>query len=218
MKKNLFIILLGFATFYSCKEDDEPIEQDSPKTEEKVKECKFETFVLSSDSYSYFNAEKWDVGAYNSNFDISYGHYDSIAAYTQVQSAFDFKNCDVTDYPKYFIGGPSSPDLKRMKSYNCTRETKFYILPEEFTSAKFDTIKTNNGLVEILSKSTKVANTRDKSCTAIFSDAYGWTEGTLFGFKTEEGKCGIIKILSDEKNFDRHEIGYMQIAVKFESE
>ena len=91
-------------------------------------------------------------------------------------------------------------------------------MPDDFTSAKFDTLKTVSGLLHVFESAKIVRNQVDKSSDIYFSDGFGWPEGTLIGFKTQEGKCGIIKVISDPYNYDRHKIGQIEIAVKFEGE
>ena len=225
MKRKLILIpALLCLGFFSCKDDDD--EDKNLAEEEKIEEVKLVQegeFVLSN-QYStdiYFSAKNMKLGS-STDFDFAFAYYDTLKAEdatgSVINSSFDYQSSTTTTFPKYFIAGGTSVDLDRLTSSNCSRSTTFYTLPDGFTSAKFDTIKTVAGLVSILEESKIVRNTVDKSCDAYFSDGFGWSEGSMVGFKTDEGKYGIIKIISTPYKYDRHSVGYIEIGVKFEGE
>ena len=237
--KNIGLILVGVACLYtSCKKDEkkegtEPIEPQLVKVGE---------FRLSNqyDSFPMFDAKKMEVimmgvettdkdyeendenvYADNHSFDFAFAHYDTLVINNifDGQSSFDYKSCAPSTYPKYYFGAPSSKDLKRSGFlYKCKRKTTFYDVPYKFTYAHFDTLTTVAGIKEVIALSETVTNNGDMSSDSYFSDAFGWSDGTVIGFKTQEGKCGLIKIIGNPETYDRRGKSYIKIKVKFEGE
>lgn len=226
MKLNakFFIFMSVLCTgLFSCKDNEEE-GKDEPKEEKKeVKTVKYGEFVLDNQygQNMYFSAKEMKNST-ASNFDFAFAYYDTVRSFdqtTKLQSSFDYASSTNTTYPKYFLAGGTSVDLGQLIERDLsTRSTSFYILSDDFTSAKFDTLKTVPGLLHVFESAKIVRNQVDKSSDIYFSDGFGWSEGTLIGFKTQEQKCGIIKVISDPYNYDRHKIGQIEIAVKFEGE
>lgn len=226
MKLNakFFILMSVLCTgLFSCKDNEEE-GKDEPKEEKKeVKAVKYGEFVLDNQygQNMYFSAKEMKNST-ASNFDFAFAYYDTVRSFdqtTKLQSSFDYASSTNTTYPKYFLAGGTSVDLGQLIERDLsTRSTSFYTLPDDFTSAKFDTLKTVPGLLHVFESAKIVRNQVDKSSDIYFSDGFGWSEGTLIGFKTQEQKCGIIKVISDPYNYDRHKIGQIEIAVKFEGE
>lgn len=226
MKLNakFFIFMSVLCTgLFSCKDNEEE-GKDEPKEEKKeVKTVKYGEFVLDNQygQNMYFSAKEMKNST-ASNFDFAFAYYDTVRSFdqtTKLQSSFDYASSTNTTYPKYFLAGGTSVDLGQLIERDLsTRSTSFYILSDDFTSAKFDTLKTVSGLLHVFESAKIVRNQVDKSSDIYFSDGFGWSEGTLIGFKTQEQKCGIIKVISDPYNYDRHKIGQIEIAVKFEGE
>lgn len=220
MKPNAkFIILMSILSigFFSCKDKEEDDEKQEPKQE--VKKVLSGEFVLDNQygTNMFFSAKEMKISN-ASNFDFAFAYYDTMAV-TAFRSSFDYTSSTNTTYPKYYLAGGTSVDLNQLADRDLsTRSTSFYILPESFTSAKFDTLKTVPGLLRVFESAKIVRNTVDKSSDAYFSDGFGWSEGTLIGFKTQEGKCGIIKVISDPYSYNRQKVGQIEIAVKFEGE
>lgn len=224
MKLNakFFIFMSVLCTgLFSCKDNEEE-GKDEPKEEKKeVKTVKYGEFVLDNQygQNMYFSAKEMKNST-ASNFDFAFAYYDTVRSFdqtTKLQSSFDYASSTNTTYPKYFLAGGTSVDLGQLIERDLsTRSTSFYILSDDFTSAKFDTLKTVSGLLHVFESAKIVRNQVDKSSDIYFSDGFGWSEGTLIGFKTQEQKCGIIKVISDPYNYDRHKIGQIEIAVKFE--
>lgn len=221
-----FIVLMSVLCtgLFSCKDNEEEEGKDEPKEEKKeVKAVKYGEFVLDNQygQNMYFSAKEMK-NCTASSFDFAFAYYDTVRSFdqtTKLQSSFDYASSTNTTYPKYFLAGGTSVDLNQLTAVDLsTRSTSFYTLPDDFTSAKFDTLKTVSGLLHVFESAKIVRNQVDKSSDIYFSDGFGWSEGTLIGFKTQEKKCGIIKVISDPYNYDRHKIGQIEIAVKFEGE
>jgi hypothetical protein len=221
-----FIVLMSVLCtgFFSCKDNEEEEGKDEPKQETKeLKKVLSGEFVLDNQygQDMFFNAKEMKIST-ASNFDFAFAYYDTVRTFDfteKLKSSFDYASSTNTTYPKYFLAGGTSVDLNQLTAVDLsTRSTSFYILPDDFTSAKFDTLKTVSGLLHVFESAKIVRNQVDKSSDIYFSDGFGWSEGTLIGFKTQEGKCGIIKVISDPYNYDRHKIGQIEIAVKFEGE
>ncbi|MBO7626538.1 MAG: hypothetical protein J6S93_03160 [Paludibacteraceae bacterium] len=227
MKLNAkFIILMSILSigFFSCKDKEEEEGKDEPKQETKeLKKVLSGEFVLDNQygQNMYFSAKEMKISN-ASNFDFAFAYYDTVRTLdhaTKLQSSFDYASSTNTTYPKYFLAGGTSVDLIQLIVDDLsTRSTSFYILPDDFTSTKFDTLKTVSGLLHVFESAKIVRNQVDKSSDIYFSDGFGWSEGTLIGFKTQEGKCGIIKVISDPYNYNRQKVGQIEIAVKFEGE
>ena len=222
MKLNAkFIILMSILSivFFSCKDKEEDDEKQEPKQE--VKKVLSGEFVLDNQygQDMFFNAKEMKIST-ASNFDFAFAYYDTVRTFDfteKLKSSFDYASSTNTTYPKYFLAGGTSVDLNQLTAVDLSnRSTSFYILPENFTSAKFDTLKTVPGLLQVFESAKIVRNQVDKSSDIYFSDGFGWSEGTLIGFKTQEGKCGIIKVISDPYNYNRQKVGQIEIAVKFE--
>lgn len=216
-----FIVLMSVLCtgLFSCKDNEEE-GKDEPKEEKKeVKAVKYGEFVLDNQyGQNMFFSAKEMKNSTASNFDFAFAYYDTMSV-TAFRSSFDYSSSTNTTYPKYYIAGGTSIDLNQLSDRDLsTRSTSFYILSDDFTSAKFDTLKTVPGLLHVFGSAKIVRNQVDKSSDIYFSDGFGWSEGTLIGFKTQEQKCGIIKVISDPYNYDRHKIGQIEIAVKFEGE
>ena len=166
-----------------------------------------------------------------SDFDIAFAYYDPESIFEDEEaeynfsknfpykSAFDFEGHAKSEWPRYFFAGSTSVDLMRGTGIKFKkRVTTFYNLPGTFTSTKFDSLKTVPDLLDVFESAKQIKNLVDKSSDVCFSDSTGWKEGTLIGVKTNEGKCGIIKILGLPYKYDRYKIGQIEIAVKFEGE
>ncbi len=227
MKLNAkFIILMSILSigFFSCKDKEEEEGKDEPKQETKeLKKVLSGEFVLDNQygQDMFFNAKEMKIST-ASNFDFAFAYYDTVRTFDfteKLKSSFDYASSTNTTYPKYFLAGGTSVDLNQLTAVDLsTRSTSFYILPDDFTSTKFDTLKTVSGLLHVFESAKIVRNQVDKSSDIYFSDGFGWSEGTLIGFKTQEGKCGIIKVISDPYNYNRQKVGQIEIAVKFEGE
>ena len=225
MKLNAkFIILMSILSigFFSCKDKEEEEGKDEPKQETKeLKKVLSGEFVLDNQygQDMFFNAKEMKIST-ASNFDFAFAYYDTVRTFDfteKLKSSFDYASSTNTTYPKYFLAGGTSVDLNQLTAVDLsTRSTSFYILPDDFTSTKFDTLKTVSGLLHVFESAKIVRNQVDKSSDIYFSDGFGWSEGTLIGFKTQEGKCGIIKVISDPYNYNRQKVGQIEIAVKFE--
>lgn len=220
-----FIVLMSVLCtgLFSCKDNEEE-GKDEPKEEKKeVKAVKYGEFVLDNQygQNMYFSAKEMKNST-ASNFDFAFAYYDTVRSFdqtTKLQSSFDYASSTNTTYPKYFLAGGTSVDLGQLIERDLsTRSTSFYILSDDFTSAKFDTLKTVSGLLHVFESAKIVRNQVDKSSDIYFSDGFGWSEGTLIGFKTQEQKCGIIKVISDPYSYNRQKVGQIEIAVKFEGE
>ncbi len=221
--KTKFFVLMSVLSigFFSCKDKEEDDEKQEPKQE--VKKVLSGEFVLDNQyGTNMFFSAKDMKNSTESNFDFAFAYYDTVRTLdytTKLQTSFDYKSSTSTTYPKYFLAGGTSVDLNQLTAVDLSnRSTSFYILPENFTSAKFDTLKTVPGLLQVFESAKIVRNQADKSSDIYFSDGFGWSEGTLIGFKTQEGKCGIIKVISDPYNYNRQKVGQIEIAVKFERE
>lgn len=231
MTKHLicFATLLCAIGLFSCHhDDDEPIQQknetESDTTEsEKGKEIipskvKYGEFVLCNQygegsKKRYFDAKEMDVKVNGADmFDFVFEYYERPSKSSSIDST-DFTRSTM---PKYFLAGMTAVDLHHW--FQRTRTTSFYDLPDNFNAAKFDTIQLSESLVDIISKSKIHRNPVDKTSDSYFSDGFGWDEGTLIGFKSDEGKCGIIKIISTPYKYERDKIGYLEIAVKYEGD
>lgn len=227
MKLNAkFIILMSILSigFFSCKDKEEEEGKDEPKQETKeLKKVLSGEFVLDNQygQDMFFNAKEMKIST-ASNFDFAFAYYDTVRTFDfteKLKSSFDYASSTNTTYPKYFLAGGTSVDLNQLTAVDLsTRSTSFYILPDDFTSTKFDTLKTVSGLLHVFESAKIVRNQVDKSSDIYFSDGFGWSEGTLIGFKTQDGKCGIIKVISDPYNYNRQKVGQIEIAVKFEGE
>lgn len=227
IKLFLFLSILCFS-FYSCK-DDEDNSNESDDDPLSFTEVKFGEFVLDNqyglESLLSVNDMKivsidttldLEEFASKANFDLAFAYYDTI----NKNSSFEFRNCSESDMPRYFFAGPTSIDLAKEHNVEkfSNRSTTFYVIPNDFTASKFDTLKTTEGLKAVISSSTIHRNNLDKSSDSYFSDGFGWYKGTLIGFKTNEGKCGILKIQSVPFKYDRFNNGQIEIAIKFEGE
>lgn len=122
----------------------------------------------------------------------------------------------------YLFAGPTSSALQNEMnksdvdvSYQCKNKTVFYRLPENFTFSKFDTLKTVVGLNAILAKSKKIYNA-DNSTDCIYSDEFGWSSGTLYGFQLSTGKYGIFKIDAMPNEYYKGIAATCRLTIKYE--
>lgn len=239
LKKFLSLCAMGIVAVLfvsSCKEEEEIQKTKDVRYDEFVMDNEYGTRMLLSindmkivpldeiedkDSLKKFASE--------SDFDIAFAYYDPERIFDFENSdnkfseefpnisSFDYANHSVSEWPKYFFAGPTSVDFMRRTAIKYKKRiTTFYNLPDNFTSSKFDSLKTVPGLQHVFESAKIVRNQLDKSSDIYFSDGSGWSGGTLIGFKTQEGKFGIIKVISDPYNYNRRKIGQIEIAVKFE--
>lgn len=235
----LYASVLCTIVFSSCKDDEEEIQ--------KIKEVRYGEFVMDNEygPRMLLNLKEMKIVpldkiededslekvASESDFDIAFAYFDPESIFEDEEdeynfskgfpykSSFDYENHPQSEWPRYYFAGATSVDLMRGNGIKFKkRVTTFYTLSEEFTVAKFDSLKTVTSLLKIFESAKQVKNLMDKSSDIYFSDSTGWKEGTLIGLKTHEGKCGIIKILSLPYKYERYNIGQIEIAVKFEGE
>lgn len=241
MAKKLLLCVSVLCTivFSSCKDDEEETQ--------KIKDVRYGEFVMDNEygqrmflslngmKIIPFNniADEYSLENVTSkySFDIAFAYYDPESIFEDEEyeynfskefpykSSFDYENHPQSEWPKYYFAGATSVDLMRGTGIKFKkRVTTFYTLPEDFTTAKFDSLKTVTSLLKVFESAKQIKNLVDKSSDVCFSDSTGWEEGKLIGLKTNEGKCGIIKILSLPYKYDRYNIGQIEIAVKFEGE
>ena len=216
----------------SCKDEEEI---------QKIKDVRYGEFVMDNEYGPRMllsindmkivpldeieDEDSFEKVASESDFDIAFAYYEPESTFDDEdlskefpnKSSFDYLNHPESELPKYFFAGPTSVDLIRSTGIKYKKRiTTFYNLPDNFTSSKFDSLKTVIGLKHVFEPAKIVRNQVDKSSDIYFSDRNGWSEGTTIGFKTQEGKFGIIKVISEPYNYDRHKIGQIEIAVKFE--
>ena len=222
----------------SCKEEEEI---------QKIKDVRYGEFVMDNEygqrmflslngmKIVPFNdiADEYSLENVTSkySFDIAFAYYDPESIFEDEEyeynfskefpykSSFDYDSHPQSEWPKYYFAGATSVDLMRGTGIKFKkRVTTFYTLPKDFTTAKFDSLKTVTSILKVFESAKQIKNLVDKSSDVCFSDSTGWEEGKLIGLKTNEGKCGIIKILSLPYKYDRYNIGQIEIAVKFEGE
>lgn len=175
----------------------------------KIDEEKDDTIYFG---FAYYETEKCQIT------DLPNGWQSKWVKLIDGESSFDFINATESELPKYMIGSPHSKDIQLAYdvSVSSFKDITFYDFDENVNSQAFDNLKTEEDLIQLLDKARIHRNTKDKSCNIIFSNGYSWGN-SIFGFETEEGIKGMIKILSNPYKYSNFDAGQIEIAVKAQS-
>jgi hypothetical protein len=191
VNSNYFIVFTLIVSILSChpKKKDDPQPSVSPVPQPTVK------YYQDIRLYNQFT-----TGSIKHFFSIS----DSIFS-DDIRSDFDICYINRTlgaSAANYFILGSPADRTYTDKVYpglTSSRYTSFYKVPSSFTYANFDSLNVSSSLRNfILTKCTLVLSDQDNQLAQALKsdDSYGWAANSVFGFKTSDGKYGLIKILS----------------------